>query len=97
MMYKPNVAGAYQIQYLGVREMAKARSDVNRSEAIRQAFNELPDAKAKDIVAHLKLKGIEVSEGLVYQVKKTSKKKKLGKARVVAPVQVFCFSRIWKG
>lgn len=59
--------------------MAKAKSEVNRSEAIRGAFKELPDAKAKEIVAHLKGKGIEVTEGLVYQVKKMSKKKKPGR------------------
>ena len=59
--------------------MAKAKSAVNRSEAIRGAFKELPDAKAKEIVAHLKEKGVEVSEQLVYQVKKISKKKMRGK------------------
>lgn len=59
--------------------MAKGKSEVNRSEAIRGAFEELPNAKAKEIVAHLKGKGIEVSEGLVYQVKKMSKKKKPGR------------------
>ena len=56
--------------------MAKGKSDVNKSEAIRQAFKELPGGKAKEIVAHLKGKGIVVTEGLVYQVKKISKKKK---------------------
>lgn len=56
--------------------MAKAALELNRSEAIREAFTELPDAKAKEIVAYLKQKGIDVNEGLVYQVKKTMKKKK---------------------
>lgn len=56
--------------------MAKAKSGVNKSESIRGAYEELPNAKAKEIVAHLKAKGIEVNEGLVYAVKKTSKKKK---------------------
>ena len=74
--------------------MAKTKSAVNKSEAIREAFKELPDAKAKEIVAHLKAKGIETSEQLVYQVKKVSKKKKPGrkpgkvsqaKAMVAAP------------
>lgn len=60
--------------------MAKAKSGVNRSQAIRDARKELPGAKAKEIVAHLKGKGIEVSEQLVYQVKKVSKKKKPGMA-----------------
>ena len=59
--------------------MAKAKSEVNRSEAIRGALKELPDAKAKEIVAHLKGKGVEVSEQLVYQVKKMSKKKMPGR------------------
>ena len=58
--------------------MAKAKNGVNKSEAIRTAFTELPKGKAKEIVAHLKGKGIDVSEQLVYQVKKTSKKKKPG-------------------
>ena len=56
--------------------MAKGKSGVNKSEAIRQAFKELPGGKATEIVAHLKGKGIVVTEGLVYQVKKISKKKK---------------------
>jgi hypothetical protein len=59
--------------------MAKAKSEVNKSEAIREAFKALPNAKAKEIVAHLKGKGIEVSEQLVYQVKKVGKKKKPGR------------------
>jgi hypothetical protein len=60
--------------------MAKAKPVLNRSEAIREAYAAWPDAKAKEIVSHLKEKGIEVTEGLVYQVKKMSKKKKPGKA-----------------
>jgi hypothetical protein len=56
--------------------MAKGKSGVNRSQAIRDALKELPGAKAKEIVAHLKSKGITTSEQLVYQVKKVSKKKK---------------------
>jgi hypothetical protein len=59
--------------------MAKAKAGVNKSQAIRDAFKELPDAKAKEIVAHLKAKGIETSEQLVYQVKKVGKKKKSGR------------------
>jgi hypothetical protein len=58
--------------------MAKAKTAVNKSEAIREAYKALPDAKAKEIVAHLKGKGIEVTEGLVYKVKRTGKKKKPG-------------------
>ena len=59
--------------------MAKAKTGVNKSQAIRDAFKELPGAKAKEIVAHLKAKGITISEQLVYQVKKVSKKKKPGR------------------
>jgi hypothetical protein len=55
--------------------MAKAKTGVNKSEAIRGAYKELPDAKAKEIVAHLKAKGIDVSEQLVYQVKKSARKR----------------------
>lgn len=78
-MYNLTVASAYQDLQLGVSEMAKVKAEVNRSEAIREAYKALPDAKAKEIVAHLKAKGIEVTEGLVYQVKKISKKKKPGR------------------
>ena len=56
--------------------MAKGKSGVNKSQAIRDAFKELPGAKAKEIVAHLKTKGIDTSEQLVYQVKKVGKKKR---------------------
>ena len=56
--------------------MAKGKSGVNKSQAIRDALKELPGAKAKEIVAHLKAKGITTSEQLVYQVKKIGKKKK---------------------
>jgi hypothetical protein len=78
-VYKSIINSAYQNLRMGVLNMAKAKSEVNRSEAIRGALKELPDAKAKEIVAHLKAKGIEVNEGLVYQVKKISKKKMPGK------------------
>jgi len=50
--------------------MANAPLAVNKSEAIREAYKELPKAKAKEIVAHLSQQGIEVNEGLVYQVKR---------------------------
>src|SRR5687767_14844369 len=65
--------------------MAKAKTEVSKSESIREAFKELPDAKAKEIVAHLKGKGIEVTEGLVYQVKKMNKRKKPGRKPGKAP------------
>ena len=55
--------------------MAKVKSGLNKSEAIREAYEAWPDATAKEIVSHLKEKEIEVNEGLVYQVRKMSKKK----------------------
>jgi hypothetical protein len=82
-MKKPSInslsPGSTKIHQSGESEMAKAKAAVNKSEAIRVAFKELPGAKAKEIVAHLKAKGIETSEQLVYQVKKISKKKKPGR------------------
>jgi hypothetical protein len=77
--YNLTVASAYQNLPIGESEMARTKAAVNKSQAIRDAFKEMPDAKAKEIVAHLKENGIETSEQLVYQVKKTSKKKKRGK------------------
>ncbi len=49
--------------------MARLKSEVNKSEAIREALKEMPDAKARDIVAHLKTKGIETTDQLVYKVR----------------------------
>jgi hypothetical protein len=92
--YKLPIARLYQNLQLGVPEMVKAKAGVNKSEAIRGAYKMMPNAKAKEIVSYLEQKGIEVAEGLVYQVKKISKKKKPGrrpgkasqaKTMVVAP------------
>lgn len=58
--------------------MAK-KTDVNRSEEIRKVFAETPKASAKEVIATLKAKGVEASEGLVYAVKKGMKGKKKGK------------------
>ena len=63
--------------------MAK-KSGVNRSEEIRKVFAATPAATAKEVVATLKAKGIVVTEGLVYQVKKISKGKKGPKAKASA-------------
>src|ERR1019366_4443236 len=79
MVYKSIINSDYQNLRMGVLNMAKGKSEVNRSEAIRGALKEMPDAKAKEIVAHLKEKSVEVSEQLVYQVKKIRKKKMPGK------------------
>ena len=43
---------------------------VNKSEEIRSALAATPAASAKEVVATLKAKGIDVSENLVYSVKK---------------------------
>jgi len=60
--------------------MAKAKSGVNKSEAIREAMKNNPKAAPAEIVEILKGKGVEVAVGLVYQVKQQSgKKKKNGK------------------
>ena len=71
--------------------MAKKKT-VNKSEEIRTVFSATPAAKAKDVVATLKAKGIDVSETYVYGVKKTMKpgRKKAPKATVnaVAPTKV---------
>jgi hypothetical protein len=49
--------------------MARNKGDVNRSEEIRKVFKANPALKAKEVVAALAEKGIEVQEGLVYLVK----------------------------
>ena len=66
--------------------MAKAKSAVNMSEAIRTVFAATPGASAKEVIATLKTKGINVNEGLVYAVKGKLKpaKKKAPKATVKA-------------
>jgi post-segregation antitoxin (ccd killing protein) len=64
--------------------MAKAKAEVNKSEAIRAVLADKPAASVKEVVATLKAKGIDVSENLVYSVKKTLGKKKATKATVKA-------------
>jgi hypothetical protein len=71
--------------------MAKAKSAVNISEAIRTVFAATPRASAKEVIATLKTKGINVNEGLVYAVKgklKPGKKKPGRKPKVTATVKV---------
>jgi arginine repressor len=53
--------------------MAKAKAEVNKSEAIRAVLTDKPTASVKDVVATLKAKGIEVSDNLVYGVKQKMK------------------------
>ena len=66
--------------------MAKAKAAMNMSEAIRTVFAATPEASAKEVIATLKAKGINVNEGLVYAVKGKLKpgKKKAPKATVKA-------------
>ncbi len=67
-----------------------SKKSVNKSEEIRALFIATPTASAKDVVATLKAKGIDVSENYVYGVKKTltPKKKKAPKAivKTAAPI-----------
>ena len=47
----------------------KAKSDVNRSAAIRELLKEKPNIKASEAVAALAAKGIKIRGGLFYIVK----------------------------
>ena len=63
--------------------MAKAKTEVSMSQAVRDYLTANPKAKAKEVVAGLAEKGIKVKEGLVYAVKGGMKEKKQRKQRVV--------------
>lgn len=63
--------------------MAKQKSEVNKSEVIRQAYRANPKAKAKEIQAALHEQGIEVTTGQIYFIKGTMKGGKK-KAKVAA-------------
>jgi post-segregation antitoxin (ccd killing protein) len=67
-----------------------SKKSVNKSEEIRALFTATPTAAAKDVVATLKAKGIDVSENYVYGVKKTltPKKKNAPKAIVTATAPI---------
>jgi hypothetical protein len=56
--------------------MAKQKSDVNKSEEIRQALKANPKAKAKEIVTTLDEKGIKVNTAQVYFIMGTVKGRK---------------------
>ena len=62
--------------------MTKAKVEVNKSEEIRTVLAATPGASAKEVVAALKKKSIDVTDALVYAVKTNlnGKKKKPGKA-----------------
>ena len=78
--------------------MAKKRI-VNKSEEIRTVLEATPAASAKEVVATLKQKGIDVSENLVYGIKqKLNAGAKAPKAKaatkVAAPVQAAAPAKI---
>jgi hypothetical protein len=56
--------------------MAGKKSNVNRSQVIREFFKGSPNSKAREVIKGLSDKGIQVSEDLVYAVKR-----KIGKGR----------------
>lgn len=64
-----------------------AKKTVNKSEEVRTVLAATPSASAKDVVATLKQKGIDVSENLVYGVKQDLAKKAKATTKVTAPVQ----------
>jgi hypothetical protein len=71
--------------------MAKMKADVNKSEEIRTVFAATPTASAKEVIATLKTKGIDVTDALVYAVKgklKPAKKKPGPKPKATATVKV---------
>jgi hypothetical protein len=63
-----------------------AKDKVNKSAAIREAIRSNPKAKAKEIVALVRAKGIKVTVPLVYYIKSHSNKakRKAKRARVMA-------------
>ena len=76
--------------------MAKKRI-VNKSEEIRTVLETTPAASAKEVVATLKQKGIDVSENLVYGIKQDlAKKAQKAKAtaKAAAPVQAVVPAKI---
>ena len=69
--------------------MAKAKTEVSKSQSIRDFLTENPEAKAKEVVAALAKNGVKVNEGLVYAVKggmaeRKKRKKRVAKAAMAA-------------
>ena len=69
-------------------EMAKKKTGVSKSQAIRDYLAKNPNATASEVVPALAGKGIKVTPGLVSNVKSTSgpkrrRKKKAGRKKVV--------------
>ena len=55
--------------------MAKAKSEMNRSQAIREFYAANPTASAKEVVAGLAQKGMTVKEGLVLRGQRRHERK----------------------
>ncbi|MBM4072203.1 MAG: hypothetical protein FJ271_25245 [Planctomycetes bacterium] len=66
--------------------MAKQKSEGNTSEEIRQALKANRKAKAKEIQAALKEKGVEVTTGQIYFIKGTLKGRKKKAKKVAAEI-----------
>jgi hypothetical protein len=49
--------------------MAKRSDDVNKSQAIREFLEQNPNAKAKEVVAYLGQRNIDIKPSLVYMLK----------------------------
>jgi hypothetical protein len=61
--------------------MARKKDGVNKSEEIRQLLKSNPGMKAKEVIAALKEKGIDATEGLVYFIKGKTQGRKSRKQR----------------
>jgi len=66
--------------------MAKQKTEVNKSEEIRQVLNANPKAKAKEVVATLDENGIKVNTAQVYFIMGTLKGRKNKAKKVAAEV-----------
>ena len=55
--------------------MAKKKSDVDKSAAVRAILEKNPKTPAKEIIATLGQQGIKISEAYVYMLKKKAKAK----------------------
>jgi hypothetical protein len=56
--------------------MAKQKTDVNKSEEIRQIFRSNPTMPVKEVVATLAGRGLKVTDNLVYYIKGKMKGRK---------------------
>lgn len=66
--------------------MAKKANGVSKSEEVRRQLKAYPGMKAKELVAALGEKGIEVTDALVYFVKGKMKGRKARKQKVAKTV-----------